>query len=114
MVGLAPHDMQKSLQFYRHLGVAVPEDAESKPHISIKMSGEITFFLNAMGLVDTTEGGKVILEFYLKERTTVDATYADLTSAGYRSYREPHLTSFNMYFAMIYDPDGNIVLLSAD
>jgi hypothetical protein len=56
----------------------------------------------------------VILEFYLKEHTALAAKYAELIDFGYQSYREPYRTSFGMYFAMVKDPDGNTILLSAD
>jgi len=55
-----------------------------------------------------------ILEFYLKDRAVLDAKYEELTKFGYRSRRAPYVTSFGMYFALIYDPDGNTILLSAD
>jgi len=33
---------------------------------------------------------------------------------GYQSHRAPYINSFGMYFALIKDPDGNMILLSAD
>ncbi len=55
-----------------------------------------------------------VLEFYLKERSAVEAKYAEMTGFGYRSHQAPFVTSFNMVFAFIYDPDGNQILLSGD
>lgn len=56
----------------------------------------------------------MILEFYVKERALVEATYADLTGCGYRGYRAPYVAPFGMYVAMIEDPDGTLILRSAD
>jgi hypothetical protein len=56
----------------------------------------------------------MILEFYLKEQAALVAKYAEMIDFGYQSYREPYRTSFGMYFAMLKDPDGNTILLSAD
>jgi hypothetical protein len=56
----------------------------------------------------------VILEFYLNEQAALEAKYAELIDCGYQGFREPYATSFGMYFAMVKDPDGNTVLLSAD
>jgi len=56
----------------------------------------------------------MILEFSLKSREAVDATYHELTGFGYQGYRALYTTSFGMYFAMVKDPDGNTILLSGD
>jgi predicted lactoylglutathione lyase len=114
MVGLIAQNMEKSLQFYRRLGVAFPEGSEGQPHIEVKMSGDLTFFLNSPGRVKELDNSRVILEFYLKEREAVDAKYAELVDLGYQSDRAPFVASIGMYFATINDPDGNTVLLSAD
>jgi hypothetical protein len=55
-----------------------------------------------------------ILEFYLNEQAALEAKYAELIDCGYQGFREPYATSFGMYFAMVKDPDGNTILLSAD
>jgi hypothetical protein len=78
------------------------------------MKGDLTFFLNAPGGAEVSDSPRVMFEFFLKERAAVDAKYAELTDSGYQSYRAPFVTTFGMYFAMINDPDGNVVLLSAD
>jgi len=114
MVGLVPQNMEKSLEFYRRLGLAVPADSEGKKQIGVKMGGELTFFLNDTGLIEASDKPRVIFEFYLKERGMVDAKYAELTGFGYQSYHAPFVAPFGVYMAMINDPDGNIVMLSAD
>ncbi|HMA34580.1 MAG TPA: VOC family protein [Chloroflexia bacterium] len=114
MVGLVAQDMDKSVEFYRRLGLAVPADSAGQPHVEVKMSGGLTFFLNAPGRAGVPNQARVVLEFYLKERAAVDAKYAELTGFGYPSVRAPFVTSFGMYFALVDDPDGNTILLSAD
>jgi len=114
MLGLVAQDMEKSLEFYRRLGLAIPEGSEGQPHVEVKMKGELTFFLNAPGRVEISDSPRVILEFYLKERAAVDAKYSELTGFGYQSYHAPFVSSIGMYFAMVNDPDGNTILLSTD
>jgi catechol 2,3-dioxygenase-like lactoylglutathione lyase family enzyme len=114
MVGLIAQDMEKSLQFYRRLGVALSEGSEGQPHVEVKMNGELTFFLNAPGRVKELDDTRIILEFYLKERTAVDEKYSELVGLGYQSHHAPFVSSLGMYFATINDPDGNTILLSAD
>ena len=119
MVGLIVQDMGKSLEFYRQLGLAIPEDSNGQSQmVQVKMKSGVTLFLNTGGdnvqeRVAATGNSNVVLEFYLTSRTEVEAKYQELTKAGYQSFRAPYVTSFGMYFAMITDPDGNVVLLSA-
>jgi len=128
MLGLIVQDMGKSLEFYRRLGLAIPEGSEAKTHVEVKMLGGFTFFLDSnpnrwdpryvlsadSEPGEASEGYAPILEFYLKTQAAVDAKYAELTGFGYQSHRGPYMTSFGMYFAMVRDPDGNIILLSGD
>jgi catechol 2,3-dioxygenase-like lactoylglutathione lyase family enzyme len=114
MVGLIADDVEKSVEFYRRLGVGFPEETGGKPHVEVKMSGDLTFFVNARGRLKELDDARVILEFYLKERAEVDAKYNELVGYGYESFRAPYVASIGMYFALVKDPDGNTVLLSAD
>ena len=121
MVGVIVEDMGKAIEFYRRLGVTIAEGEESKGHVEVKMSG-LTFFLTtkqvngrwdpARAEVSGT-GYRMILEFYLKTRAEVDAKYAELIGYGYQGHVAPYETAFKTYFAMIDDPDGNTILLSA-
>ena len=45
MVGVIVEDMARAAEFYRLLGVDVPERVESEGHVEVKMSG-LTFFLS--------------------------------------------------------------------
>jgi predicted lactoylglutathione lyase len=120
MVGLGVRNMSKSLEFYRRLGLALPEGGEEEPHSEVKMKGEVTFFLDTRNFPsDNPElagsGVKgVLLEFYLKKQAVVDAKYKELIESGYQSFHAPFVTPFGIYFALVNDPDGNTILLSAD
>jgi catechol 2,3-dioxygenase-like lactoylglutathione lyase family enzyme len=120
MVGVIVEDMPRAVEFYRRLGVDVPEGAEEKDFVEIAMSG-LTFFLS------TTEqnarwdparrpaagGYRIILEFYLESPAALDAKYAELKGFGYPSHCAPYDVTPELRFAMIDDPDGNTILLSA-
>ena len=58
-------------------------------------------------------GSRILLEFFVDGNAAVDDKFAELTEAGYRSRREPWLTSFGAYMCMVDDPDGNTVLITA-
>lgn len=128
MLGLIVRDMPAALAFYRRLGLAIPAGSEAQSHVEIKMGSGMTFFLDsrptrwdpgygAHSAAQAPAAGDrypAILEFYLKERATLEAKYGELTQHGYEGFREPYTTSFGMVFAMVKDPDGNTILLSAD
>jgi uncharacterized glyoxalase superfamily protein PhnB len=128
MIGLVVQDMARSLEFYRLLGLAIPAGSEGQAHVEIKMGSGLTFFLDSNpsrwdpGFVkrknpvrtEASDSYPFILEFYLKERAAVDAKYNQMTGSGYQGQRAPYQTSFGMYFAIVNDPDGNSILLSAD
>lgn len=115
MVGLVAQDLNKSLEFYQRLGLAIPEGSEEQKHVEVKMESGVTFFLNASGHVEVSDKHRVIFEFYLSSRAAVDEKYKELTGFGYQSSRAPVFeTSISVYFALINDPDGHIIMLSAD
>lgn len=128
MLGLVVQDMGTSLEFYRRLGLAIPEGSEGKPHVQVKMGNGLTFFLDSKpslwdpsfsrsdtsGREKATDSYRSVLEFYLKTGAAVEAKYAELTGLGYQGHRAPYKTSFGMCFALIKDPDGNTLLLSGD
>lgn len=134
MLGLVVADMSRSLDFYRRLGLAIPEDSDGQTHVEVAMGNGLTFFLDSRparwdpacpdihgtvsqtdaGRSDAPDGYRSVLEFYMKTRAAVDAKYAELTGCGYQSRRAPYVSPIGMYFAMVADPDGNTILLSGD
>ncbi len=112
MVGLVTKDLDRSLEFYRRLGLGLPERSERQRHVNVKMESGITFFLNASGQMPATG---LILEFYLASRASVDEKYNELIAFGYKSARPPAFEpSIPVYFAMISDPDEHTIMISAD
>ena len=49
MVGVIVEDMGRAVEFYRRLGVAIPEGAENQQHVEVRMSG-LTFFLSTKAI----------------------------------------------------------------
>lgn len=121
MVGVIVDDMPRAVEFYRRLGVAIPEGSETQKHVEVKM-GPLTFFLHNKRLngvwdparTDASGGYRVVLEFYLETRQAVQAKYEEMIAFGYEGHMPPNETPIKTYFAMINDPDGNSILLSAD
>jgi catechol 2,3-dioxygenase-like lactoylglutathione lyase family enzyme len=121
MVGVVVSDLRRALEFYRRLGVAVPEDGDELEHVEVKMSG-LTFFLtteqgNARwdpARRPITGGGyRIVLEFYVGTADALDAKYAELTGYGYAGHCAPYDVTADTRFALVDDPDGNTILLSS-
>ena len=120
MVVLLVADVAASVAFYRRLGVAFPADAETRTDVVVPIGDEhqlvlTTTFVRAIpGYEPPARGGSgIVIEFFVDGDAAVDATYADLVGAGYRGRREPFRTGFGAWMAMVDDPDGNVVLITA-
>ncbi|HEV8194049.1 MAG TPA: VOC family protein [Ktedonobacterales bacterium] len=92
MVGLIVRDMKATVDFYRHLGLAIPEASQEKTFVEVKMTGKSLFFDSSPSKwdpqygeheetkVNTAAGSHShVLEFNLLERDDVDTMYAKLT-----------------------------------
>lgn len=120
MVGVIVEDMRRAAEFYRRLGVDVPEGADSEEHVEVAMSG-LTFFLSTTGAnarwdparTAASGGYRIVLEFYLDTAAALDAKYDELTGFGYVGHCAPYDVTRELRFALVDDPDGNTVLLSA-
>jgi catechol 2,3-dioxygenase-like lactoylglutathione lyase family enzyme len=120
MVGVIVEDMARAVEFYRRLGVDIPEDAESQAHVEIAMSG-LTFFLSTKeanarwdpARTEASGGYRIVLEFYLEDRAALDAKYGELIGFGYAAHCAPYDVTPELRFALVDDPDGNTILLSA-
>jgi uncharacterized glyoxalase superfamily protein PhnB len=120
MVGVIVEDMPRALEFYRRLGVGVPDGANEQEHVEVEMSG-LTFFLSTKRAnarwdpapTPASGGYRIILEFYLVSSDALDAKYDELVGLGYQSHCAPYDVTPELRFAMVDDPDGNTILLSA-
>jgi catechol 2,3-dioxygenase-like lactoylglutathione lyase family enzyme len=119
-LNLVVSDVAASLDFYRRLGVAVPEDAAG-PHAELALPGGLSLELDAAESARMWHAGyradpastKAIMGFSLPSRQAVDDRYAELTSAGYTGRQPPFDAFWGGRFAIVADPDGNDVSLSS-
>jgi catechol 2,3-dioxygenase-like lactoylglutathione lyase family enzyme len=120
MVGVIVEDMARAVEFYRRLGVDVPDGAETQEHVEVGMGG-LTFFLSTAhasarwdpARTPAAGGYRIILEFYLGSHEAVDGKYEELVAFGYHGHHPPYDVTPTLRFAFVDDPDGNTILLSA-
>ena len=121
MVGLVVADMARSLAFYRRLGLDIPGADDAKRFVMHRMPSGVTLFFDTVFFPENDPERRpaaagsynVSLEFYLGTREAVDAKWDELTGLGYRS-RKPPWKSAGPYAAIVEDPDGNPILLTAE
>ena len=123
IVGLIVADIPRSLEFYRRLGLAVPEDVDtSGGAVRFRMPNDTIFvwetveytragFDSTYRATGTGDGDrKVTLEFGFRNADEVTAKHDELVAAGAASYQEPVTwDGGDIRFAMVVDPDENKV-----
>ncbi len=119
VVGIAVKDMAVSLQFYRLLGLTVPGGAESKAHVEVDL-GSVRLAWDSIGLLrkvydgwEAPSGHRIELAFQCDARDDVDAVYARMTWHGYRRHKAPLDAVWGQRYAIVEDPDGNLLSLYA-
>jgi catechol 2,3-dioxygenase-like lactoylglutathione lyase family enzyme len=121
MVGLVVADMPSSLAFYRRLGLDIPADDDAKRFVMHRMASGVTIFFDTVFFPENDPGRRpapsgtynISLEFYLGTREAVDEKWEELTGLGYAGRTRPWKSS-GPYAAIVEDPDGNPVLLTAE
>ncbi len=117
-IGVAVADMAAALAFYRALGMDIPPEADSEPHVEIEVAAGFTVMFDTQDLMrsfdpDWQPGtGTIGLAFACETVDEVDATHARMVAAGYRSHLEPFDAFWGQRYASLYDPDGNAVDLA--
>lgn len=119
--GVVVADMAAALAFYRALGLDIPRDADSAPHVDVALAGGVRVMFDHVDVVRSigpeweppVGGSRVGLAFECASPAMVDAVHARMVAAGHRSHREPWDAPWGQRYAMLLDPDGNGVDLYA-
>jgi catechol 2,3-dioxygenase-like lactoylglutathione lyase family enzyme len=121
MVVLYARDLERTIAFYRLLGLEVPDPFPDRPVSLLRTGSGVSFVFTTertARLFDPAwvrpEGGyQQVLEFVVDDDAAVDAAWAALTAAGHHG-RTPPGAPNGIYSAMVDDPDGNVLLISSD
>lgn len=119
VVEIVTADLSRSLDFYRLLGLLVPEP--DGPHVEVALPGgnRLAFDTEEViagmhpGWVPPAGAGRVALAFGLDAPADVDALYERLTAAGHPGTLKPFDAPWGQRYATVEDPDGTSVDLFA-
>ena len=118
MLNVIVGDMPASIDFYRRLGVAVPDGVDtSGVHVQLRMPGGFSLELDRAESAQVWHAGwradpasvHVVIGFAMASPEAVDERYADLTAAGYVGRQPPFDAFWGARYAIVADPDGNDV-----
>jgi uncharacterized glyoxalase superfamily protein PhnB len=111
-VGIVASDMARSLDFYRLLGLDVPQTSEGG-HVNITLTNGLRLMLDSEEEVRKfrTEwirepGNQFSLAFECETEAEVDQVYARMITGGYQGDKDPWDAFWGQRYAQLRDPDG--------
>ncbi|MGG3575300.1 VOC family protein [Bacillus gobiensis] len=119
MVGIVVKDMKKALNFYRVLGFEIPESANEEPHAEVEQAGCRLAFdtqeiaKSVYGSWEEPYGHRVELAFKCDSSDALNELYSKIIQSGYEAHREPWDAFWGQRYAIVKDPDGNLISLFA-
>ena len=119
-IGLVSSDLPRTLAFYRAIGLDIPADADTEPHVEVVLPGGFRILFDPESITSfdpqwSTPAGspRASLAFECADPAEVNATYATMTAAGFDGHIEPWDAFWGQRYATLRDPDGNGVDLFA-
>ncbi len=116
MIGITVKDMAAALAFYRLLGLAIPPDSAGEPYVEVITPNGYRISWNSQEMVKGIDphwteptGHRMTLAFKCDSPAEVDATYGQIVAAGYNGHTAPWDAFWGQRYAVVLDPDGNLV-----
>lgn len=121
LFGIVVDDMAKALAFYRRLGLDLPSEADSQPHVEAVLPGGVRLAWDTVETVRSydphwqppTGSHRFAIAFEFPDPSAVDAKYAELVDAGYVGHIAPWDAVWQQRYALVLDPDGTAIDLFA-
>lgn len=121
LVGIVVQDMAASLRFYRLLGLDIKAEADDEGHVEFVTPGGFRLAWDTLEVIKSFNdewpepaGHRLGLAFKCDDAAEVDAVYQRLTAAGYKSHKAPWDAFWGQRYAVMVDPDGNLIDLFAN
>jgi catechol 2,3-dioxygenase-like lactoylglutathione lyase family enzyme len=120
LVGIIVRDMATSLRFYRLLGLEFPPDADTDSHVEVMLDNGFRIAWDTVDLMQGIHpnwaeptGHRMVLAFLCADPVEVDDLYNRVVAAGYIGYRAPWDAFWGQRYAVVQDPDHNLIDLFA-
>ena len=113
-------DLQRSIDFYRLLGLQVPDS--DVPHVAVELPGGNSLSLDTEETIAGMHPGwtpppspvsRLAFALGVASPAEVDALFEKVTAAGHVGPLAPYDAPWGMRYATVADPDGNWVDLFA-
>lgn len=113
-------DIAESLRFYRLLGLEIAEPEANEDHVEAKLTNGLRIAWDSLSLMKQLDsdwvartGHRIGLAFLCDNPAAVDATYATILEAGFKSKTPPWNAFWGQRYAQVLDPDGSVTDLFA-
>jgi catechol 2,3-dioxygenase-like lactoylglutathione lyase family enzyme len=110
--GIVVSDMERSIRFYRLLGLDVPE-TPGEGHVDTFLPNGVRFMLDTEETVKSfrpdwarSTGNQLSLAFECDDPAEVNELYARVVEAGFHGEKEPWDAFWGQRYAQLADPDG--------
>jgi uncharacterized glyoxalase superfamily protein PhnB len=120
LIGIVVRDMAVALTFYRLLGLDIPAEAEAEPHVEVTTPGGFRIAWDLLDMMKDIHGEwpepsghRMVLAFECASPAEVDGLYQRVLQAGYRGHKPPWDAFWGQRYAVVMDPDGNLIDLFA-
>ncbi len=120
MIGLTVHNMADSLRFYRLLGLDIPQGHDDDAYVDVITPNGYRISWNTVEMVKGIDpawvepvGQRMGLAFKCESPAGVDVLYNTITAAGYAGHKPPWDAFWGQRYAVVIDPDGNLIDLFA-
>jgi uncharacterized glyoxalase superfamily protein PhnB len=111
-IGIVVSDMERSIHFYRLIGLDVPE-TPGEGHVETTLASGTRLMFDTEEIVKSFQpewtrqaGNQLSLAFECGSAAEVDETYARMIAAGFDGEKEPWDAFWGQRYAQLADPDG--------
>ncbi|MCB2178549.1 VOC family protein [bacterium] len=120
LIGIVVKDMAASLAFYRMLGLEIPAEMDGEGHVEVTLPGGIRLAWDTLEVMlsfndewPDAQGNRMGMAFLCSSPAEVDDVYEKITAAGYSGHKAPWDAFWGQRYAVVVDPDGNLIDLFA-
>ena len=96
LIGIVVRDMAASLRFYRLLGLDIPMNMDTEPHVAVVLPGGFRLAWDSLEMIKDIDPGwiepvgqRMTLAFKCESPSMVDVLYEQVVKSGYGGHKPP-------------------------